>query len=748
MFDTSMQEALHKSTLMTRKQKQEFITLEHFLLCALNTKIVSDFINSELEEPVIDQLKVELEKFIKKNHKPIPRLTSQYNPEPTIGLHRCIEKALKQAQGAGKNSISALHVILTMFEEDESFAVYLLESNNITPLVVMEFLSGQPGAGAPTTLGNAKEDPLKKYCENLNDKYKNNEFSPLIGRTDEINRVLEVLSRKTKNNPLLVGDPGVGKTAIGEGLAELSVENKLPEKFADLKVYGLDLAALLAGSKYRGDFEARMKSLLNELKNTKNPLLFIDEIHSIVGAGTTSGSNVDFASLLKPSLTDSHLKVVGTTTYSEYRKHFAKDQALSRRFQPVFIEEPSEADCLMILEGTKSAYEEFHKVSIDFSALEATIELSGKHMPDKNFPDKAFDVLDETCAHETTINKVFLITAKEIKSTFKRLYKVSTDQVDKKSSELVLDLKENLKKNIYGQDSAIEELYSSILVAYSGLKSKEKPLGSFLFTGPTGVGKTELSKQLASHMNIPFIRFDMSEYMEKHSVSRLIGAPPGYVGHDEGGRLTDEVSKHPHCVLLLDEIEKAHPDVINVLLQVMDSGALTDSIGKKTYFNNCVLIMTSNSGAREADKGSIGFFDAPGSDFSDRAIKEFFTPEFLNRLTSIVKFKSLSPELLIQVVTKELEELKKDLTGQNIDLSWNSEVSEWIQKQTYEKGMGARPFERFINRQVRTKLAELILKQQQETMNKLDKNKDKNKQLSFTLELDQEKKELTFKTNS
>lgn len=734
MFDTSMQEALHKSTLLTRKQKQEFITLEHFLLCALNTKTVSEFMNSELEEPVIDQLKVDLTNFIKKTHQPIPRLTSQYNPEPTIGLHRCIEKALKQAQGAGKNSISALHVILTMFEEDESYAVYLLEQNEITPLVVMEFLSGQPGAGAAAAL-NTKEDPLKKFCENLNDKYKNKDFAPLIGRETEIKRVLEVLSRKTKNNPLLVGDPGVGKTAIGEGLAELSVEKRLPEKFSELQIFGLDLAALLAGSKYRGDFEARMKSLLSELKNIKNPLLFIDEIHSIVGAGTTSGSNVDFASLLKPSLTDSHLKVVGTTTYSEYRKHFAKDQALSRRFQPIFIDEPSEANCLKILEGTKSAYEEFHKVSIDYSALETTVELAGKHMPDKKFPDKAFDVLDETCAHETTINKNFLISAKEIKATFKRLYKVSTDQVDKTSSELVLDLKESLKTNIYGQDDAIEELYSSILVAYSGLKSKDKPLGSFLFTGPTGVGKTELSKQLASHMNIPFVRFDMSEYMEKHSVSRLIGAPPGYIGHDEGGRLTDEVSKHPHCVLLLDEIEKAHPDVINVLLQVMDSGSLTDSIGKKTYFNNCVLIMTSNSGAREADKGSIGFFDAPGSDFSDKAIKEFFTPEFLNRLTAIVKFKALNFEQLVRVVEKELNDLKKDLHNQNIELKWSSAVPKWIQEKAYEKGMGARPFERFINRKIRTKLAELILKNQ---------SPQSDNKLSFTLKLDHEKKELTF----
>jgi len=708
MFDHTMQEALHKATTMTRKNKNEFITLEHFLLCSLDSESVQKFFNDSAHIDV-NELKTELKTFIKDNHKPIPRLSSQYNPEPTIGLHRSIERALKQAQAAGKNQISSLHVVLALFEEQESYALYLLEKNGLTPLIIMEHLSSQPDAlGGPSAAKS--KDPLKIFCEDLNKKFKKGEVNPLIGREDELNRVVEVLSRKTKNNPLLVGDPGVGKTAIGQGLAEKSVEDKLPGDFKNLKVFELDLAALLAGSKYRGDFEARMKSLLSELKKVENPLLLIDEIHTIVGAGTTSGSQVDFASLLKPSLSDPHLKVMGTTTYEEYRKHFAKDPALSRRFQAVFVEEPSSKECLKILRESKKNYESFHKVSIEDEALKECVDLSKKHLLDKKFPDKAFDLLDETCAHERTIKQNFTITAANVKTNLKQLYKISTDQVDKESSDIVLDLKEKLKADIYGQDKAIDELHSSILVAYSGLKIKDKPLGSFLFTGPTGVGKTELTKRLAENLNLPLIRFDMSEYMEKHSVSRLIGSPPGYVGHEEGGRLTDEVSKSPHSILLLDEIEKAHPDVINILLQVMDSGVLTDSIGKKTYFNNCILIMTSNSGAREADRGSMGIFEAPSSDFSDKAIKNFFTPEFINRLTSIVKFKSLDRPLLLKVVQKELKSLSDEVKILGHTLEWTKEIEEWVLEKAHEKGMGARPFERFISKNIRTPIAEKLLK--------------------------------------
>ena len=713
MFDHTMQEALHKATTMTRKSKNEFITLEHFLLCSLDSPEVSRFFSDGLSLSVV-KIKKDLTDFIKMNHKPIPRLTSQYNPEPTIGLHRSIETALRQAQGAGKNLISSLHVILAMMEEKESFAVYTLEKNGATPLVIMEYISNQ--TGAQTAHGNLsieKSNPLEKYCQDLNARYKKGLTAPLVGREKELERIMEVLSRKTKNNPLLVGDPGVGKTALCEGLAEKSVEEKLPPSFKDLHVYGLDLASLLAGSKYRGDFEGRMKALLNQLKEVKNPLLMIDEVHTIVGAGTTSGNQVDFASLLKPSLSHPHLKVMGTTTFEEYRKHFAKDPTLSRRFQAIFIEEPDKEECLKILYDSKKSYEDFHKVEIEDESLKACVELSGKHLLDRHYPDKAFDLLDETCSHEKTINQNSKITATHVKENLKRLYKVSTDQVDKESSDVVLSLKEKLKTQIYGQDSAIEELYSSILVAYSGLKVKNKPLGAFLFTGPTGVGKTELSRQLAKHLNIPFIRFDMSEYIEKHSISRLIGSPPGYVGHEEGGRLTDEVSKNPHSVLLLDEIEKAHPDVINVLLQVMDSGVLTDSIGKKTFFNNCILIMTSNSGAREADKGSIGIFEAPSSDFSDKAIKSFFNPEFLNRLTSVVKFKSLDQNLLLKIVQKELNDLKREVENLGLKrnkMKWSKGVEKWVLEKAFEKGMGARPFERFINKNIRTPLAERILK--------------------------------------
>ncbi len=706
MFDHTLQESLHKATQHTRSLKNEFVSLEHFLWGALQVDDVVNFLKSEGIDST--PFKLELENFIEKNHPKLSRVDSNYNPEPTIGLHRSIDRALKQAQSSGKDTITSLHIMLSIFEEDESYALFTLEKMGLSPLIIMEHLSS--GAQDDSTVSPSK-DPLKKFCENLNKKFNDGLTSKLIGRQTELQRTLEVLSRKNKNNPLLVGDPGVGKTALGEGLAELIETGKAPDRFKDLSIFSLDLSSLLAGAKYRGDFEGRLKTLFKSLKEIKNPLLFIDEVHTIVGAGSTSGSNVDMAGLLKPVLTDPHIKVVGSTTYAEYRKYFAKDAALSRRFQPIFIDEPSKADTLEILKGLRPEYEKFHSLKIDDNALEASVDFSEKHILDRKFPDKALDLLDETCAHESVINNKKSVSSDEVLKTLSRVYKVSSKTADTKAEDAVSSLKESLQKHIYGQDNAIEELNSNILVAYSGLNSKNKPLGSFLFTGPTGVGKTELSKQLADHLGVPLIKFDMSEYMEKHSVSKLIGAPPGYVGHDDGGRLTDEVSKNPHSILLLDEIEKAHPDVINVLLQVMDSASLTDSIGKKTHFNQCIIIMTSNSGARDAEKGSLGIYEAPSHDFSDKAIKEFFSPEFINRMTAIIKFKPLEEAQLLKVIDKSLNILKLDLEEKNVSLTWNKDVSKWILKEGFEKGMGARPFERFVDKNIKVPIAKKLISQ-------------------------------------
>lgn len=710
MFDHTLQEALHKATQYTTKLKNEYVSLEHFLWGALHVAEVISFLE---DNDVNHKLYIsELESFVLKNHAALVRVDSNYNPEPTIGLHRCIDRALQQAQSSGKNTITCLHILLSMFEEDESQALYLLEDMGLSPLIIMEQLSSQQqDTGAEP--GKASKDPLKKFCENLNKKFNEGLTSKLIGRKSELQRTLEILSRKNKNNPLLVGDPGVGKTALGEGLAELVETGLAPERFKDLSIFSLDLTSLLAGAKYRGDFEGRLKSLFKSLKEIKNPLLFIDEVHTIVGAGSTSGSNVDLAGLLKPVLTDPHVKVVGSTTYAEYRKFFAKDPALSRRFQPIFIEEPSKKESLEILKGAKDSYEKFHNLKISAQALQTAVDLSEKHILDRKFPDKALDLLDEACAHESVINNAKTVGPDEILKCLSRVYKVS-EKAAKSDSEdgsnsTVSSLQKELTKYIYGQNTAIDELNSNILVAYSGLNDKNKPLGSFLFTGPTGVGKTELSKQLAKHLNIPLVKFDMSEYMEKHSVSRLIGAPPGYVGHDEGGRLTDEVSKSPHCVLLLDEVEKAHPDVINILLQVMDSAILTDSIGKQTHFNQCILIMTSNSGARSAEKGSVGIYEAPTHDFSDKAIKEFFSPEFINRLTAIIKFNSLEDSEILKVITKSLNLLKTDLKEKSIDLTWTDDVTKWILTAGAEKGMGARPYERFVSKHIKVPVAKKLI---------------------------------------
>ncbi len=713
MFNQGLQESLHKATQHALALKNEFISLEHFLWGTLQVTDTIAFLKTNSIDPV--PFKTLLKDFIDKNHPKLSKVNSNYNPEPTLTLHRCINKALKQSQSSGKEVISSFHIIISIFEESDSYALYILEQMQLSPLIIMEHLSSSLQDGYSSS---PSKNPLSQFCENLNKKFNDNLTTKLIGREVELQRILEVLSRKNKNNPLLVGDPGVGKTALGEGLAELIETKKAPKRFKNLSVFNLDLSSLLAGAKYRGDFEERLKALFKSLTEIKNPLLFIDEVHTIFGAGSTSGSNIDMSGLLKPVLTDSHIKIVGSTTFTEYRKYFAKDPALSRRFQPIFIDEPCEKDTLKILKGLKSDYEKFHKLTITSEALKSTVALSKKHILDRKFPDKALDLLDETCAHES-INNNNAVNSKSILKTLSRAYKISKKTTDISTKHPVSSLKTNLEKYIYGQNDAIDQLNSNILVAHSGLNNRNKPLGSFLFTGPTGVGKTELAKQLAHHLGVSLIKFDMSEYMEKHSISKLIGAPPGYVGHDDGGRLTDEVSKAPQCILLLDEIEKAHPDVINILLQVMDAGALTDSIGKKTHFNQCTLIMTSNSGAKDAEKGSLGIFQAPSHDFSDIAIKEFFNPEFLNRLTAIIKFEHLKDSELLKIIEKNLNLLKTDLKNKNLSLTWTNTVCKWILETGFQHGMGARPFERFILKNIKVPIAKTLVSQTKKSGQKI-----------------------------
>ena len=716
MINQELEQNLNSAFKLAQEQKHEFVTVEHLLLSLLDNTDAIDLLTSNKVN--IETLKVDLEEFIGST---TPKISSdaEIDIQPTLGFQRVIQRAVFHVQSSGKTEVKGSNVLVAIFSEKESQSVFLLEQLGLTRLDAVSYLSHGKTENADSVIdeNGDSNDPdsnnaLEQYATNLNKEALEGRIDPLIGRSTEIERVVQILARRSKNNPLLVGESGVGKTAIAEGLAKLITENKVPDLIKDSVIYSLDMGALLAGTKYRGDFEERLKAVLKELEEDKSAILFIDEIHTIIGAGATSGGVMDASNLLKPALAKRGLQFVGSTTYKEFRGIFEKDRALSRRFQKVEVSEPSVDETFNILKGLKERFEEHHQIKYTESSLKAAASLSSKHINDRFLPDKAIDVVDEAGARQKLVpsskrkKTISELDIEKIVASIARIPEKTVSSSDKKSLE---KLEENLKRVIFGQDEAVESLASSIKLARAGLRVDEKPVGSFLFSGPTGVGKTEVSKQLASIMGIEFVRFDMSEYMERHTVSRLIGAPPGYVGYDQGGLLTESVNKHPHSVILLDEIEKAHPEVFNILLQVMDHGTLTDNNGRKADFRNTIVIMTTNTGAQDMSRASMGFQSQDHSSDATEMIKKTFSPEFRNRLDGIIQFNPLPTEVIKTVVDKFLVELQVQLDAQKVQLDVSEEVREWLLENGYDKNMGARPMQRLIQDSIKTVLAEEIL---------------------------------------
>ena len=716
MINQELEQNLNTAFKIAQTQKHEFVTVEHLLLALLDNSdaiqlLSSNNINTE-------KLRVELEEFIGST-TPKTSDESKLEIQPTLGFQRVIQRAVFHVQSSGKEEVNGSNILVAIFSEKESQSVFLLEQYGLTRLDAVSYLSHGKSdkQNNSETEANESNEPesnnaLEQYTTNLNKEALEGRVDPLIGRTKEIERVVQILARRSKNNPLLVGESGVGKTAIAEGLAKLITENKVPELIKDSVIYSLDMGALLAGTKYRGDFEERLKAVLTALEEDATAILFIDEIHTIIGAGATSGGVMDASNLLKPALAKRGLQFLGSTTYKEFRGIFEKDRALSRRFQKVEVTEPSIEETFDILKGLKDRFEEHHNIRYTDGSLRAASSLASKHINDRYLPDKAIDVVDEAGARQNllpsskrkkTINELDI---EKIVASIARIPEKTVSTSDKKSLE---KLEENLKRVIFGQDEAVEKLSSAIKLARAGLRVDEKPVGSFLFSGPTGVGKTEVSKQLAQIMGIEFVRFDMSEYMERHTVSRLIGAPPGYVGYDQGGLLTESVNKHPHSVILLDEIEKAHPEVFNILLQVMDHGTLTDNNGRKADFRNTIVIMTTNTGAQDMSRASMGFQSQDHSSDATEMIKKTFSPEFRNRLDGIIQFNPLPTEVIITVVDKFLVQLQVQLDVQKVQLEVSEDARDWLLENGYDKNMGARPMQRLIQDTIKTVLAEEIL---------------------------------------
>jgi len=716
MIDSELENNLNNAFKLAHAQKHEFVTVEHLLLSLLDN---SDSIELfEANNVNIEQLRTDLEEFIgSTTPKTLPSDESEI--QPTLGFQRVLQRAVFHVQSSGKNEVKGSNVIVAIFSEKESHSVYLLQQQGLNRLEAVTYLShGKPEKVIPEGGGEVENNEpdsntaLEKFTLNLNKEALEGRIDPLIGRAEEIERLLQILARRSKNNPLLVGESGVGKTALAEGLAKLITEKKVPDLIKDSVIYSLDMGSLLAGTKYRGDFEERLKAVLNELENDESAILFIDEIHTVIGAGATSGGVMDASNLLKPALAKRGLQFIGSTTYKEFRGIFEKDRALSRRFQKVEISEPSIDETFDILKGLKTRFEEHHEIKYTENALKAAASLASKHINDRFLPDKAIDVVDEAGAKQKLVSKskkkktISEIDIEKIVASIARIPEKTVSSSDKKSLK---KLEQNLKRVIFGQDQAVESLSSSIKLARAGLRVEEKPVGSFLFSGPTGVGKTEVSKQLAIIMGIEFVRFDMSEYMERHTVSRLIGAPPGYVGYDQGGLLTEAVTKNPHSVILLDEIEKAHPEVFNILLQVMDHGTLTDNNGRKADFRNTVVIMTTNAGAQDMSRASMGFQLQDHASDATEMIKKTFSPEFRNRLDGVIQFNPLPVEVIRTVVDKFLVELQVQLDKQKVQLEISDAAREWIVENGYDKNMGARPMERLIQDSIKKLLAEEIL---------------------------------------
>ncbi len=715
MIEQGLQQEINLIMTEARNRRLEFVTVEHLLLALLNMDDVVSFLRAK--RVIIDELRVELEQYID-THTPIISEDAEIDIVPTVGFQRVLQRSVYQAQSSQKNSVNAMNVFVSIFSEKESHAVYMLKLNNISRLDVMESISSQV-VDVPTektkkvgTEKQKKPSSLESYTTNLCEKARLGKIDPLLGREEEVLRTVQVLSRRNKNNPLLVGQAGVGKTAIAQGLAKRIVDNKVPEVLKKTTIYSLDVGILIAGTKYRGDFEKRLKSVLSDLNKQKDSILFIDEIHTLIGAGSVSGGSLDASNLLKPALADGTLKCIGSTTYEEYRKIFEKDHALARRFQKIDIEEPSVTDTIKILHGLKKYYQDYHNVKYSAAALTTAVELTHRHIGDKRLPDKAIDVIDEVGALQQILPKSkrkINIGVADIENIVAKLARIPSRQVSSDDKSQLKTLDEELKLGVFGQDRAVETLSTAIKLSRSGLAPVEKPMGSFLFAGPTGVGKTEICKQLSRIMGVKLLRFDMSEYMERHSISKLIGSPPGYVGYDEGGLLTEAVNSNPYAVLLLDEIEKAHPDVFNLLLQVMDHGLLTDANGREVDFKNIILVMTSNVGAHSVQRASIGFNEQDHSLDYEGELKKTFTPEFRNRLSEIIYFNTLSEEVVIYVVNKFLFELENVLEEKNVSLIVSDSARKWFAKKGYDNKMGARPMERLVEREIRKPLADELL---------------------------------------
>ena len=721
MFSDQLKTAMNEAFKQANMKRHEFVTPEHLLLALLDDEEALDVLKNVGAD--MDGLRGKLEEFIDSHTPLIPAGDQRRETEPTLGFTRVVHRAVFHVQSKGKKAVTGADVLVALFGEQESHAVHCLKEQSIARLDVINYVShgisktageGADAPGEPEQAdAEASEQPaLESFASNLNELAKAGKIDPLVGRNHEVERVIQILCRRRKNNPLLVGESGVGKTAIAEGLAKRIVDGEVPEVVSDSRVFALDLGALLAGTKYRGDFEKRFKVLVAELKKEEGSILFIDEIHTIIGAGAASGGVMDASNLLKPLLASGDVRCMGSTTYHEYRGIFDKDRALSRRFQKIDIVEPDVHDTYLILKGLKSRFESHYQLRYTDRALRAAAELSDRYITDRFMPDKAIDVIDEAGAAQLLVSpnrRKKSIGATDVEQVVAKIARVPSNQVTTSDKEALRDLDARLKMTVFGQDEAIETLASAIKLSRAGLKAEGKPIGSFLFAGPTGVGKTEVCRQLAIIMGVELLRFDMSEYMERHTVSRLIGAPPGYVGFDQGGLLTEAVVKHPHSVVLLDEVEKAHPEVFNLLLQVMDHGTLTDNNGRKADFRNVVLIMTTNAGAQEATRASIGFTEQDHSSDAVEVLKRMFAPEFRNRLDAIVQFKSLPMSVIKTVVDKFLTELQAQLDAKKVELDVDESARDWLATEGYDEKMGARPMQRLIQERIKRRLAEDIL---------------------------------------
>ncbi len=727
MFSKDLEFTIGQSYKRARENRDEYMTVEHLLLALLDNPSAAAVLKAMGADS--DRLRHDLQQAMAASVTRLPDEDGR-DTQPTLGFQRVLQRAVYHVQSSGKKEVTGANVLVAIFGEKDSHAVYFLAQQDIHRLDVVNYIShgiarhGGDGEGtsassdggaeqkAESTDGEPKGDPLREFANDLNQLAAEGKIDPLVGRAEEIERTIQILCRRRKNNPLYVGEAGVGKTALAEGLAKRIVDGDVPEVLMDATIYALDLGALVAGTKYRGDFEKRLKSVLTALKKIPGAVLFIDEIHTIIGAGSASGGTMDASNLIKPALASGELRCIGSTTFQEYRGIFEKDRALARRFQKIDVVEPTVGEAFAILQGLKPKYETHHGVTYGDDALQAAVDLSVKHIGDRLLPDKAIDVMDEAGARQRLLSpetRKSHIDVEEIETIVAKIARIPAKQVSSSDKEVLEHLERNLKMVIFGQDPAIDTLTSAIKLARSGLGNPDKPIGNFLFAGPTGVGKTEVTRQLAMQLGIELVRFDMSEYMEPHSVSRLIGAPPGYVGFDQGGLLTEKIVKTPHCVLLLDEVEKAHPDIFNILLQVMDRGALTDTNGREANFRNVILVMTTNAGAAQASRRTIGFTKQDHSTDAMEVIRKSFTPEFRNRLDAVVQFQPLGFEHILRVVDKFLIELEAQLHDKQVNLSVSQDAREWLAQHGFDPQMGARPMARVIQEQIKRPLAEEVL---------------------------------------